>query len=727
MSKWFAFACLSVLLLLAVGSLAPVCAADAAFLKRFCIDCHGGRTPEGDLSLQHLQTTAVKPADLELWQAVLAQVESRQMPPEEADQPTAAERKQMVEQITSLLTGAGVAVRSGRRLAPGQGNYVDHEALFSQQPSLTPPGSKTSARMWRLTGQAYEEFFDQLNKQYAMGIRNYGEHKMRAPWNFAPEPNFTDYASSHKIGEAEIEFHMRNATKMAKALVVRLAGRQPSPGFSDWIPEMNAVILAGDAATAEQVQAATTATFQGVLSRDPSPKEQERFTQFLLQNLQTLEANEAVEQFLIALLFRPEMMYRVEIAPDGSTRGMLAPRALARSLAFALTDQVPDEALLLAVEEGRLSTREDVQAQVARMLADKELHKPRILRFFQEYFGHHAAIEVFKDEVTLKAAGLHVNFWYPRYFVSDADRLIEWVLNEDKDVLRQLLTTNKTFLLTMDPLGRDKYGESTKVKKRLQPDTPFQGFEQTVLDVYETPLPSRHEWFDDRPYDMPKEHRAGLLTHPAWLIAQSGNFDNHAIHRGRWIREKLLGGLVPEVPITVNAMLPDEPQHGLRERMAVTREAYCWKCHRQMDPLGLAFEQFDHFGRFRTTEQVVDLEATQAKANLDKDGHPRLTKYTTIPLDTTGAVERSGAPDLDGPVADPLELVRKLAASERVEQVFVRHAFRYFMGRNETLADGPILVAAHRAYVDNGGSMNALITSLLTSDAFLYRTLAVDE
>ena len=117
-----------------------------------------------------------------------------------------------------------------------------------------------------------------------------------------------------------------------------------------------------------------------------------------------------------------------------------------------------------------------------------------------------------------------------------------------------------------------------------------------------------------------------------------------------------------------------------------------------MDPLGLPLENFDHFGRFRTSE-------------LDK------------PVNATGNVEQSGDPRLDGPVKDPFELLRKLASSERVQQVFVRHAFRYFLGRNETLADGPTLVEAHRAYVEGDGSMNALIASLLTSDAFLYRTV----
>ena len=81
----------------------------------------------------------------------------------------------------------------------------------------------------------------------------------------------------------------------------------------------------------------------------------------------------------------------------------------------------------------------------------------------------------------------------------------------------------------------------------------------------------------------------------------------------------------------------------------------------------------------------------------------------------------SADPKLDGPVANASEMFEKLASSDRVEQVFVRHAFRFWMGRNETLNDAPVLQAAYAAYRENGGSMKALITSLLTSDAFLYR------
>jgi hypothetical protein len=194
----------------------------------------------------------------------------------------------------------------------------------------------------------------------------------------------------------------------------------------------------------------------------------------------------------------------------------------------------------------------------------------------------------------------------------------------------------------------------------------------------------------------PEGQRLGILTHPAWLVSQSDAMDNHAIHRGIWIRERLLGGGIPDVPITVDAQLPAEPENTLRERMRVTKAEYCWTCHQKMDPLGLPFEMYNHAGLFRTTE-------------LGK------------PVNTTGEIIDSGDPTLDGPVANALEMITKLANSERVEQVFVRHAFRFWMGRNETLNDAPILQAAHAAYRNNGGSMKALITSLLTSDAFLYR------
>ena len=428
----------------------------------------------------------------------------------------------------------------------------------------------------------------------------------------------------------------------------------------------------------------------------------------------------------------------------------------------------PDKKLRQAIVEGHMKTREDVKREITRMLADDSIRKPRILRFFRDYFDYDLAGYICKDFAALGATGLSNSqrSGHSRHMLeatASTDRLIELILAEDKNVLKELLTTQKVVAARNDSsyFGRintasEKAEELAKMRreeKRLQrkinalgeqiaklgkqkaeapkkkTQTKIQGeidrieLEQKDLakqkskirrlnnadiadaDLSGTPVFARvsRPTFGDQSMTanrvlstVPKGQRMGILTHPSWLVSHSDAMDNHAILRGRWIRERLLGGGIPDVPITVDAMLPDEPESTLRERMRVTREKYCWTCHDKMDPLGLPFERYNHAGVYRSIEQ--------GKA-----------------VDTSGEIIESGDPELDGPVKGPIEMIQRLAESERVEQVFVRHAFRFWMGRNETVNDAPALQAAHQAYRTNGGSMKALITSLVTSDAFLYR------
>jgi Protein of unknown function (DUF1588)/Protein of unknown function (DUF1585) len=322
---------------------------------------------------------------------------------------------------------------------------------------------------------------------------------------------------------------------------------------------------------------------------------------------------------------------------------------------------------------------------------------------------------------------------------ASSDRLVELILQEDKDVLRQLLTTDKVVATETDkvyfgeaidpkydPLSETEeegslarstrvageYKAGKKAKKKIVKRGPAdKKMTAKSVDLSGPEMFARvsRRSFGDQSLaperilaKVPEGQRLGILTHPSWLVSHSDAMDNHPIRRGRWIRERLLGGGIPDVPITVDAMLPDEPHNTLRERMRVTREDYCWTCHEKMDPLGLPFEMYNHAGLYRASE----LGAA---------------------VDTSGEIVDSGDPSIDGKVSNAIELIQKIANSERVEQVFVRHAFRFWMGRNETLHDAPVLQAAHRAYRDNGGSMNALIQSLLTSDAFLYRTRVASD
>jgi hypothetical protein len=219
-----------------------------------------------------------------------------------------------------------------------------------------------------------------------------------------------------------------------------------------------------------------------------------------------------------------------------------------------------------------------------------------------------------------------------------------------------------------------------------------------------------------QPFPMP--NRRGLLTHPAWLIAHSANTATDPVRRGKWIREKLLAGSVPDVPITVDAKIPDDPHKTLGERLSMaTSKRECWKCHVRMNPLGVPFESYDDFGRFRTEERLEHPENIVAKTKT-KYGSDT---YKTAAFSTAGSITGTGEPAVDGEVKDAFELIDRLAKSERVRQSIIRHAFRFYMGRNELLSDSQTLIDADNAYVESDGSFKAVIVSLLTSDSFRYR------
>ena len=130
----------------------------------------------------------------------------------------------------------------------------------------------------------------------------------------------------------------------------------------------------------------------------------------------------------------------------------------------------------------------------------------------------------------------------------------------------------------------------------------------------------------------------------------------------------------------------------------------------------------DDFGRYRTEERLEHpdnlIQETPRERGLHIDGRP---VYKTIPVNSKSVLDGTGDELLDGEISDALDMTERLSKSIRVRQSIIRHAFRYFLGRNELLSDSKTLIDADQAYVDSDGSFDAVIVSLLTSDSFIYR------
>lgn len=569
-----------------------------------------------------------------------------------------------------------------------------------------------------------------------------------------------------------------------------------------------------------------TELYARVFERKPTQAESDNNVLMLKSFMSQIGRQAGIAKLIESMILNTEFAYRYEFGQgeaDQHGRRMMSPRDASYALAYALTDSSPDAELVKAVQEGRLITREDYEREVRRILKKRDVwsiidesvqaanlnasvtNQPiRKLRFFREFFGYPKAMSVFKDDVRF-GAGNHEQTL--SRLIDEADLLVEYILEQDKNVFEQLLTTDRFYVfhsgdnqamqaasdalkeyyehfkgydwkswgpaelnehkefLKETPVKGGQGIESAEVNAKNKSEVqlfktqmqslalrfgngqqnavPFYahnfGFWNSANVVGRTNQHMRGEkvttyWnIDWRSWDYPTQqpatipNRKGILTHPAWLIAYSQNLETDPIHRGKWIREKLLAGTIPDVPITVDAVIPPDHTKTMRQRMeGRTGVEYCWGCHQKMDPLGFPFELYDDFGRFRTAESLEHPD------NLIKKADPKqvnefgatLSAYKSLPVDAHSILKGTGDSSLDGDVTDAFDLITRLAKSSKVRQSIIRHAFRYFMGRNESLSDSQTLINADKAYLKCNGSFDEVIVSLLTSDSFIFRTPA---
>ncbi len=491
---------------------------------------------------------------------------------------------------------------------------------------------------------------------------------------------------------------------------------------------------------------ALNVAFALFFQRKPTKEENEHYWKGVFQKNVPLDNETALQAVLMFIALSPEFVYRLEIGmgkkePDG--RRFLSSQELVHAIHHAFDNQPAfgiDEIETVDVytrdsdpeikrtmstgspawsrrntwleqqmKAGQLKTRKDVEAAVRYYLGGtigrlrinhnsraSSVKNPRILQFFREYFGYHKAPDVFKDIDRFEKLDGFMQFHghSANRIKYDTDALVLHVLHEDKNVLYELLTSTKVYPSYVNSSKKPDAKEVERAggKEKFSKKHDLQSYN---LDPYTAKVLIGKNGGANY-YEAPKAQRCGILTHPSWLVAHSGNFDNDPVRRGKWVREKLLAGVVMDVPIGVDAQVPDDEHKTLRERFSVVEKEECWRCHKKMNPLGMVFESYNHVGRWRAQEKGK-------------------------PTNTNGAITHTGEKAIEGDVKNAREMIEKIAKSDLARQSFIRHVFRFWMGRNEMLSDSKTLIEMDKAYLESGGSFKETLVTLLTSDSFLYR------
>lgn len=700
------------------------------FLKSHCVRCHGPQKQHGEVVLHEL--TEVNSENLEVWTRVVERLQLGDMPPEGQPRPEPAAVQEVLRDIRNRFVAFEADGDLAKLILPEYGNYVDHRLLFSGE-IKTPPFSP--ARLWRLSPEIFAAR-NPLEKQ--------------TPFGYSTEENgLRDYSATSVVDQGTVEMLINIVSKQFDRDFERfvVATGSPRHAYDPFgKPEVPSQV---------EIERVVSTEFEKAVGRTPSQAERDKYAALLKKNVQVGGGRDGLKTTLLAIHLSPEAIYRMELGlsePDEHGRRRLSETELAFAIAYALTNQSPYKSkdIQAALASEQLKTREGVAELVRTMLYDVEpldpQANPRLIRFFREFFGYDQVLFVFKDDARQSAElGFPISTPGIRMMVEDLENWLRWIVDQDQDVFETILSTDQ-FLVGhdgdnqanrqrladyLDPANRSKNenvrrSQDQRLKFALDRGVdPFPGNTALLNYVrawgfpYEGKAGQLWDWPVEQPFKI--EHRRGILTHPAWLWSFSTNFDNDPIHRGKWIREKLLAGVLPDVPPDVDAQVPEDPHKTLRQRLDVVRSERCWSCHKKMNPLGEPFEIFDDFGRYRP-EVYFDTDA-ELVVRRDETFQKQLEigELTSQDVDGTGEISGTGEPNVDGPVSNALELMDRLSSSERVRQSIVRHAFRYFMGRNELLSDSQTLIEADRAYVESGGSYRALVISLLSSDSFLYR------
>jgi hypothetical protein len=728
------------------ASAAP--APDPGFLSKYCITCHNPRAKTGGLSLEAEGLTHVG-SDVEVWEKVVRKLRTGMMPPSGMPRPDATTIDAFATALEARLdlanppgrhpdtptfqrlnrTEYANAIRDllaieidARALLPGDdssGGFDNMAEALTVSPSLVQGyvaaalkisrraiGDRTGAPSQVTYSAPGDWVHDKhveglplgtrggmlvthtfpLDADYELSIRGRGpggagagssvditldgqQLKVTTPGNFRQRIT----AGPHTIGLALVDRQRgagvddtfsdhRNDAEFATAGAVQtltILGPFNPTGIGD-TPSRTRVLVCRPATPAEEPACArriVSSLARRAYRRPAATAEIDTLMAFYRQGREAGDFEVGLQHALARILVAPAFLLRTEEPPAGTTPGApyaISDLAMASRLSFFLWSSIPDDELLDLAVAGRLKNRAVLEKQVRRMLAD-----PKAEALIQNFAGQWLFL---RDLDTVQTEAAHFDDNLRQSFKRETEMLFGTIVREDRTLL-DLLDADYTFV---DERLARHYGI---------PNVYGSHFRRVTLDA--------------------NSPRRGVLGHGSMQTVTSVATRTSPVMRGKWVLENLLGAPPPEPPPGVEVNLDPTPGAApttLRQRLEQHRaNPVCASCHKVMDPIGFALENFDLVGAWR-----------------EKDGPG--------PIDASGQLA-------DGTVLKgPVDLRRAVVSrSDAFLTLATEKLLTYAMGRPLVDTDMSSVRAIVRRLNQNGNRFSALALAVTESAPFRMR------
>ena len=398
--------------------------------------------------------------------------------------------------------------------------------------------------------------------------------------------------------------------------------------------------------------------------RPASPADMESLMEFYLMGRKEGGSfDQGIQAALQRILADPEFVYRGESEPAGVAAGKsyrVSDLALASRLSFFMWSSVPDNELIDVAASGKLKDPAVLEQQVRRMLKD-----PKSEALINNFTGQWLGVR------SLKASEPVVNM-FPDYddnlrdaFQRETELFFGSVVREDRSLL-DLLTADYTFV-------NERLAKHYGVKNVYGPQ-----FRRVTL-----------------PADL--DMRRGLLGKGALLTVTSAAARTSPVTRGKWFLQTFLGVSPPDPPPDVDTTLKEKTSDAAGNAKAPTMrqvmEAHraspaCATCHQIFEPMGLALENFDAVGAWRTQDEG-------------------------LPIDATGKLA-------DGTQLNGVGTLRNLSVrySDQFVRVVAEKMLTYALGRGVEYQDMPLVRSIVRDSASTKYRFSSLVLSIVKSPAF---------
>jgi len=422
-------------------------------------------------------------------------------------------------------------------------------------------------------------------------------------------------------------------------------------------------MLPPDKTDADEIRSRLKRFAERAWRRPVQDSEVGRYLKLIAAEQKADESFKSAYRTALASVLVSRSFFNIEEGSPNEKRAKVNDFELASRLSYFLWSSMPDEPLFAAARSGELHQPDTLAQQLDRMMANPKV--TRFLEYFSEQWLQLHRVGMFQPDPKLYP---EYDPWLEESMVAETTAYFAELFNENLP-LREAIDSDWTMLNSRLAIHYGVIGSHplglTRVK--LGPET----------------------------------GRGGILTHASILSLTSDGTRHRPVHRGAWVSEVILAYTPPPPPPNVDPLEPvvgDKPKTTIRSQLeAHATDPNCVSCHSKIDPLGLAFENFDAIGRWRTTERV--------QGGVGDDP----------PVDASGKLP-------DGRTfANHAEFKKLLGRDERLARAFLEQLATYALRRVMTVDDMDQLQAITKLTRADRHGVKTLVRELVLSDLFQKR------